>query len=356
SGTSLTEDQLRLIARQTKNLTILYDGDPAGIKAALRGLDMALSESINVRLVLLPEGHDPDSFIKENGAQVFQDFVAANKKDVITFKIETGLAEGLGDPMAKTKLVNEVAQTIAKVNKLEDFVLQEHFILKASQLLEVDQGGLVSLVNKYIREELEQKSRSQRFQQEDMPAAPDPTVVSNASIRDAQNFEEQQEWQLIRMLIAVGDYQVEGYENVADLVQEMIDPDLIENKDVRHLFDVYYDYLHDNQTLPSLNFFSTHPDEHIQKLVPQFVSNHPEISENWKAKYNIETRNSADVNLQEANSTILYFELKKVKHMQSVVLNHLRTESRLELLNHWQQQYVDFKKREQDILHNIGTV
>src|SRR5690606_1482953 len=116
SGTSLTEGQLRVIGQLTRNLTILYDGDSAGVKAALRGLDMALSQSFNVQLVLLPEGEDPDSFIQKSGAEQFYEYVKGHKRDVIGFRLEVGLREAADDPVKKSKLVNEIAESISKIN------------------------------------------------------------------------------------------------------------------------------------------------------------------------------------------------------------------------------------------------
>src|SRR4029078_7019340 len=95
-GTSLTVDQLRLIKKYTSNLTIIYDGDAAGIKAALRGLDMALEEGLNVKLVLIPDNEDPDSYVNKIGPAAFRDFISANKKDFILFQLEIAL-EGVGD-------------------------------------------------------------------------------------------------------------------------------------------------------------------------------------------------------------------------------------------------------------------
>ncbi len=121
SGTSLTEDQLRLIGQLTKNLTILYDGDPAGIKAALRGLDMALSQSFNVQLVLLPEGEDPDSYVQKSGAEKFREYIKEHKQNVISFRLQVGLADAGTDPVKRSKLVQEIAESISRINKAEDF-------------------------------------------------------------------------------------------------------------------------------------------------------------------------------------------------------------------------------------------
>src|SRR5258705_9219898 len=104
-GTSLTPDQLRLIKKYTNNLTIVYDGDSAGIKAALRGLDLALEESLNVKLVLIPDNEDPDSYVRKLGAAAFRDFVAANKKDFILFQLEVALKDAAGDSNKKAGVV-----------------------------------------------------------------------------------------------------------------------------------------------------------------------------------------------------------------------------------------------------------
>jgi DNA primase len=127
-GTSLTTDQLRLIKKYTNNLTIIYDGDSAGVKAALRGLDMALEESLNVRLVLIPDNEDPDSYVNKVGAKSFNEFVAASKKDFIIFQLEVMLQEAGQDVNKKSTVVNQVAETLSKINKAEDFTKQQDYI------------------------------------------------------------------------------------------------------------------------------------------------------------------------------------------------------------------------------------
>ena len=114
-GTSLTVEQIRLIGRFTSNLTILYDGDKAGIHAALRGTDMVLAEGMNVRIVLLPDGEDPDSFGRKHTLAEFQDYIASNEKDFISFKIDLLLESAKGDPIRKAELINDIADTVAAV-------------------------------------------------------------------------------------------------------------------------------------------------------------------------------------------------------------------------------------------------
>ncbi|MBC7867796.1 MAG: DNA primase, partial [Gloeobacteraceae cyanobacterium ES-bin-316] len=116
-GTSLTTDQLRLIKKYCNNLTIIYDGDSAGIKAALRGLDLALEERLNVKLVLIPDKEDPDSYVNKIGAEAFKIFVNTNKKDFILFQLEIALSDAGNDSGKKSAVVNQVAETIAKINR-----------------------------------------------------------------------------------------------------------------------------------------------------------------------------------------------------------------------------------------------
>src|SRR6185437_1871199 len=228
SGTSLTEDQLRIIGQLTKNLTILYDGDAAGVKAALRGLDMALSQSFNVQLVLLAEGEDPDSFVQKSGAAKFHEYVKGHKQDVIGFRLEVGLKDAGSDPVKKSKLVNEIAESISRINKAEDFALQGHYIREASRKLSVDETGMVNLVNKHIRERIENDKKHQR-KEEVLPA---PAILPTEEIGEVAtvNADEEQEWQLIRVLVEYGHMPYEGFANVGDLVQQRVDPELIESE------------------------------------------------------------------------------------------------------------------------------
>lgn len=158
-GTSLTVDQLRLIRKYTKHLTIVYDGDAAGIKAALRGLDLALEEGLQVQLVLIPDGEDPDSYVTKNGTAALKQLIETRKKDFILFQLEVMLQEAGNDVNRKSAAVNQVAETISKLNKLEDFTRQQDYIRQCASLLKIDENGLTSLVNKFKRERVSKEER-----------------------------------------------------------------------------------------------------------------------------------------------------------------------------------------------------
>src|ERR1700712_5583047 len=145
SGTSLTVEQIKLIGRLTKNVTILYDGDAAGIKASLRGLDMILEEGLNVKVVLFPDGHDPDSFVRTFGTNGFKKHIAENKKDFILYKTNILLKEAGNDPIKKAEVIREIVESVAKI---PDSIKASVFIKECSYILQIDERALLSELNK----------------------------------------------------------------------------------------------------------------------------------------------------------------------------------------------------------------
>lgn len=353
SGTSLTEGQLRLIAQLTKNLTILYDGDPAGVKAALRGLDLALEHSFNVQLVLLPEGHDPDSFIQEKGAEQFHEYVQGHKKDVIGFRLEVGLNEAGGDPVKKSKLVNEIAESISRINKAEDFSLQDHYIKTAAAALDVDMVGMVNLVNKNIREKLDQERKLKDRQQ----AAEEPIPQEYLPEEELQpHGESDQEWELVRILLEHGAKEYEEYANVAALVHERVDPDLIEDPMARMIYDTYFAQRDDGRELPTAAYFNNHPDKALQNRLASLLHTKNDISHNWKDIYGIGTLNGELNYVNETDSALSYFELKKLKIVQDEVLKRIKGETDPARQMALQRKLLELKRAEADILKKAGTV
>ncbi|QEC51334.1 DNA primase [Anseongella ginsenosidimutans] len=156
SGTSLTAGQIRLISRYTKNITILYDGDPAGIKASLRGIDMILEEGMNVKVVLFPEGHDPDSFVRKSGGAACREYIKANQKDFILFKADLLLAETANDPIKRATAISEIVESISKI---PDSIKASVFVAEASRILQIDERALLTELNKLRMKQLKQERK-----------------------------------------------------------------------------------------------------------------------------------------------------------------------------------------------------
>lgn len=356
SGTSLTEEHLRLIGQLTKNLTILYDGDAAGIKAALRGLDMALGQSFNVKLVLLPEGEDPDSFIQKNGASGFHEYVSHHKQDIISFRLEVGIKDVGNDPIAKSKLINEIAESIAKINKAEDFALQDFYIRETAQKLQLDEAGFVNLVNKYIRDRVEAEKR-QFKKEENTPEQ--PTIPSSDELQPIlpiSNSEEQQEWELIRVLIEHGDKTHEDETLVADWMFDRIDPEFLESPMVRMIYDAYFNYRKAYNKLPEMSFFTNYADVQMQQKMISLLHNRNDISPNWSKNYGIETLNGPLNYRNEVDSSLSYFELKKILQIQEELTQRFKTETDPQRIALLQQHYLKLRIQEKEIIKKHGTV
>lgn len=283
-GTSLTVDQLRLIKKYTDHLTIVYDGDKAGVKAALRGLDLALEEGLNVKLVLIPDNEDPDSYVNKVGAAAFTEFVQKNKKDFILFQLEISLKDAGDDPVKKSELVNKIAESISRINKAEDFTKQQDYIKQSADILKVDEAGLHALVNKYIRDKVTAQERKQSFETVDKK--------TNTQTAETSNFEDAtfdlifqdklQERELARILLEFGNHNWSENELVAEYVFNEIDDVDIDDAEVSKLLHEIKELLKHNPQNLNDKFFVYHQDKDISSLAVSLL-NHPyEESERWR--------------------------------------------------------------------------
>ncbi|WP_118951101.1 DNA primase [Taibaiella helva] len=356
SGTSLTEGQLKLISNLTKNLTILYDGDAAGIKAAMRGLDMALAESFNVKLVLLPDGEDPDSFVQQSGAEAFNAYVAEHKRDVIGFRLEVGMKEAGNDPMKKSQLVNEIAETISRINKTEDFTLQQHYIRESATQLQIDEQGLINLVNKFIRERLQQEQRQQERRQSQEAALPDEPLVyvdeatGESMVIDVVQKDHREEWQLLRILLEYGDKPYKDAGTVAQLFFETIDLDLIENTLARQMVTEYHEYWAQNHLLPDQKYFTSHTDRNIRQKAADLLHTNYAPSLNWQEKHRIEVLHGDQIYEEEIESTFAYFELKLLRRLLNENMKQMQHEKDVQKIMTLMKAHQSLKQREKELM------
>ena len=292
-GTALTPDQLRLVKKYTNNLTIIYDGDAAGIKAALRGLDLALEEGLHVQLVLIPDGDDPDSYVNKVGVTAFREFVQQHKKDVILFQLEVALRDAGTDSAKKAAVVNRMAETISRINKAEDFTKQQDYIKQCATVLKIDEAGLHTLVNKYIRDRITALERK---------AAPlsSVTIEENAQKSAASNFDdatflllfrdELQEKEVARILLEYGHRSWNEAQRVSDFIlEEIADESLIENEEVRKLFSAYRSLRQQGEDPNGPQYFVQHPDQQLSILAVSLLQFPHEESARWKTEFSQQT-------------------------------------------------------------------
>lgn len=352
-GTSLTVDQLRLIRKYTSNLTIIYDGDAAGIKAALRGLDMALEESLSVKLVLIPDGEDPDSYVRKVGAQEFRNFVQHNKKDFIFFQLEVLLKEAGTDAQKKSAVVNGIAETISKIDKAEDFTRQQEYIRQCSQILDIDESGFTNLVNKFIRNRIS-------IQEGKLPFDEAKVHEENARKAADANFnddtynllfkDEIYERDLARVLLEFGDRKYDEQRNVVEFIlSELPDESLFENLTVKRLIQEYRNSWEDKSSLLDRNFFIYHEDHSLSTLAVSVLQKKDDESPKWRSEM------SQNSGYQKSFFTSSYDEFMAVIHNrgQKTINDYLKiSEDKYQFDVDKVVTYINLKKVKRLLLEN----
>lgn len=353
-GTSLTVDQLRTIKKYTNNLTIIYDGDAAGIKAALRGLDMALEESLNVKLVLIPDKEDPDSYVNKVGAVAFNQFIAQNKKDFILFQLEVMLKEAGNDVGQKSNIVNQIAETLSKINKAEDFTRQQDYIKQCASLLKIDEAGLTNLVNKFKREKLAKEEKKLPF--EDVKGTPhQPFADTSETSLDLLQQDEVHEKAVIRVLLEYGLKAWDEKKTMAEYIFEELEQFHFDNSDWEHIFSMYKTAFEYGEE-PTTKSFLYHTDEKIRNLVITATLFPFELSQKWDEKIeglNITNRDTAQ---EDVRMTINYFKLKKIKKMFEENQKDLETATSFEEQMKFIEIHRQLKEAERELTNRLGTV
>jgi DNA primase len=356
-GTSLTPDQLRLIKKYTNNLTIIYDGDNAGIKAALRGLDLALEESLNVKLVLIPDKEDPDSYVNKVGAAAFANFIAENKRDVILFQLDIALKDAGTDSNKKSIIVNQIAETIAKINKAEDFTKQQDYIKQCSEILKIEESGLHALVNKFIREKITKaENQSYREERNDTNILPAESEDDTLSLF---NKDEMHERAMVRSLLEFGLKDWDEEQKVANYIFKEIElnqlEELIDNKDLVHVVQTYKTWYNEGIE-PTPKNFLYHDNLKMSSLVVSIMDFNYEISPKWSEHFEGHIPTREDLFKEEVFSTLNYLKLKKIKRLmdenQRDLEKSLISEEQIILV----QTHQHLKQMEIELTKQLGTV
>jgi DNA primase len=322
SGTSLTIEQVRLIRRMTSNLTILYDGDDAGRKAALRGMDLALVQDLNVRVVLLPDGEDPDSYLTKVGATAFKEFIEQEEKDFILFKMEAVASTGDRDPVRKSEMVKEL---ILSISNIPDPLKRSDYLRICAQHLGIDERALVAEMNNQLRQTIrrerrtqEQKERREALTKDESAAiakaTPQELPPSNLNIPT----DEYQEKDLIRILIAAGGQLFDKEEqisvaeyllsNIEEVIEEFDNP--LYGKVAKECLKL----LLDKQSITPQHFIN-HVDPEIKDLALDILQSPYEYSPGWEERWEIylRTQKMPDLNFtRDSVQSLLRFKLRKV--------------------------------------------
>lgn len=292
SGTSLTQDQVRLIKRYANSVTILYDGDSAGIKASLRGIDLILAEGLSVKVVLFPDGDDPDSFARKHSSSEITAFIQENAKDFLVFKADVLVRDAEGDPVRKAAAIHELVESMALV---PDHVLRALYVQQCARMMGVGEQALVSELNKVLRRNYRKRLGGDAVPEEVVEpsiAPPQPEVQDQGTAP--------QERDLLRMLLNYGHERVTvPFQNedgstsddeitVAELMFQLLAVDDL-SFDEPLFQSIYLDYRHTSNLGEKVEVsrYTGHADASWSGLTIDLLTERHHLSPNWRAKHKI---------------------------------------------------------------------
>lgn len=324
SGTSLTTDQIRLIKRYTPNVKILFDGDFAGLKAALRGIDLILAQDLNVKVVMLPDGEDPDSYLQSVGTSAFKTFLDEQAQDFIFFKTNLLLKQVGNDPVKKTELIKDV---VGSISKIPDPIKRSLYIKECARLVSVEEQLLINEINKVVSKALTKHRASndrgnlQKVQRHEAQLLSDSLEQPVPQQKESRVGDEFQEKDIVRILVAGGDAIFDKEENitVAAFIISNIE-DVIEdfdNQTYQQIAKLAQERLASGQPLTT-DFFTQHPEPAVQQMAINLITSPYELSENWEKRYEItlQTQKSPELNFSEDSIQALKrFRLRKISRM-----------------------------------------
>ncbi|NCC71849.1 MAG: DNA primase [Sphingobacteriia bacterium] len=344
SGTSLTNDQIRLISRYTKNITILYDGDEAGIKASFRGIDMILEHGLNVKIVLFPEGEDPDSFARTHRTSEVQEFIQKQAVNFIIFKTSLLLKEAAGDPLKKSALIKEI---VGSISLIPDQITRSVYIKECSALMDIAEQTLMNVLNQIRRKNLDKKIKEKKHSGDDSPLQPfnlpSEKQEDSADLNSLNNHEKE----IIRLLMQYGDRKIR-FENMMEdgSIQTMhVDTALfiikdLETDEITMQNGIYQKVINavtaelDQGLYPDAGFYIHHNDPDISSLATGMLSQKYELA-NWQ-KVKIKVKTEDDQLKIVITEAILSLKLRvleiKFEETQKQIRNETDEENLLGLL------------------------
>ncbi|MEI7595327.1 MAG: DNA primase [Bacteroidota bacterium] len=365
SGTSLTSDQIRLIQRYTNNITILYDGDSAGIKASFRGIDLILEEGMNVRVVLFPDGDDPDSYARKNSASVIAEFIKNNAKDFITFKTNILKADAEGDPIKMSVLIKDIVATIALI---PDAIIRNLYTQQCSQLLNISEQILHSEIGK-IRTK---KSKSGKDNQEEQHEVTSEEIDFVAETpKEKTNTTYYQEMDVIRIMLNHGQkiLKLEILNENAEktileipvaqaIVLDLCKGDYFSDPIFKQIFKEYFEGVQRDEILPD-QVFIQHKEAEITKIAIDLIHSQYSLSPEWETEHNIQPTDESSTEMRLKSSVeeaVLKLKAKKIQELLNHELEELKKASNDEDALVIMNNYNNLQKQKIEIDKKFGRV
>lgn len=353
SGTALTIDQVKLIKRYTNNVTVLFDGDEAGIRASMRGIDMLLEGDLNVRAVVMPEGEDPDSYSRKLNVSAFRNFLESEAKDIIQFKTQLFLEEAGTDPVKRAAIIKDIVTSIAKIS---DPVKRAVYIKECSSLMGISEDVLISEQNKILfdRRKTDQGSRhivdqaqailEQEEQEEEL---------------DVLKIIEIQEKESIRVLLTYGKVEIPGQDEtnmqLARYFLEEADEINFSNPTYNRILDVFKSKLAEGEIVDS-SYFIQHGDEQMKRVAVDLITSPYEVSTNWEDKYKIHVPKETEMLKDVTLTNILRLKFRIVQHLLEEEHKKLKDAKETEEIDRMLDDIKHLKEIEMNIAERLGNV
>lgn len=346
SGTSLTNEQIKLISRYTKNITILFDGDKAGIDASLRGMDLILENDMNVKIVSFPEGEDPDSYSKKVGKDKFLEFIKLNETNLINYKINLLNTKYKDDPVKKSEMIFDIVRSISKI---PNSIKRSVFLKEASNLLDINEQALISEMNKLLIGKENKFSPTNNLIKEEKKE-------DNKTITSAINFYERE---CVRMLVNYGttDFEVIGLDRKSfiDYFLNEIEDVEFENKNYLEIIEVFKREFKKDKII-DINYFLTDEFTALKDDIIDLSANKYEISKQWRDKFNIHVSEETDSLKKTTYTNILRLKFRLIRKMINDNMQNLNTSDKVNIDEETIKLHNKLKSAEIDIAKKLGNV
>jgi len=350
SGTALTEEQIKLLRRFTENITVLFDGDAAGIKAALRGIDLVLKGGLNVRIVLLPDAEDPDSFSRKRGSAEFKQYLRDHTQDFISFKIDLYAKDASHDPIKKAEAIRDI---ITSISLIPDPIKRSVYIQETSQLLQMPESVLVTELNKIVLTERRKKEQDRSREEGRMPEAT-PEDISPVAKTDMTSIVQRQERESMRLLLNYAESQYDD--------QRLLDFMLTELDDVEFTNPLYKEIYHafkegaQSGTAVDTLYFMEHGSEAVKREVADLTTSRYETSKHWSEKYHIYFPEEKELLHDLAYTNVLRLKFRLIQKLTEENLQQMKQATNEDDLEKYFTIHEQLKGAEKDLASLLGIV
>ncbi len=349
SGTALTEEQIKLIRRFTENVTVLFDGDAAGIKAALRGIDLVLKGGLNVRVLLLPDGDDPDSFSKKYSSTELKEYFKQNTKDFISFKIDLYAADASRDPIKKAEAIREI---VTSISVIPDPIKRSVYIQETSSLLKIQESVLLTELNKILVGE--RKKQQEKVREAPAPLPDFSHELAQGNKLDSASMVQMQERETIRLLLNYADSAVEEQKLIHYLLQEM-DDTTFTNPVLGQIFEAFKTMNAKGEAIDEMYFLENGSAE-VKKIVADLMTSRYHTSPHWSEKYHIFFPHEREVIHDVAYSNVLRFKFRAIQKLMEENLQKIKLATSDADLDRYLTIHDQLKNAEREIAETLGIV